>query len=162
MSLIFETQNFVVEAEQQPLVSRADGGHIAISPKVRLNDRTLLAPALAIEQMYLTMLIGEAMTIGLTNRGIDIGRLNYQDNGNWGVYKPEGPFLHVHIYGRAKSAKVQKYGEACSFPFRETGFYDNFEPLNKEDIAEIQKQISLKLKTEKYALTNWTPELSFL
>ncbi|MEO9805197.1 MAG: hypothetical protein ABJF04_18210 [Reichenbachiella sp.] len=162
MSLIFETQNFVVEAEERPLVSREDGGHIAINPKVRLNDRTLLTPALAIEQMYLTMLIGEAMTTGLANRGIDIGRLNYQDNGNWGVFKPEGPFLHVHIYGRTKSAKIQKYGEACSFPFRETGFYDDFEPLNAGDVAEIRKQIDLLQKTEKYALANWSPELSFL
>lgn len=155
MNLIFETKNFVAEAEQLPLITREDGGHITITPKVRIDNRTLLPPKLAIEQMYLTMLIGEAMTIGLNNRGIDIGRINYQDNGNWGVFKPEGPFLHVHLYGRAKSAKIQKYGGACVFPFRKTGFYDNFEPLNKEDILEIKNQINLLLETEKYSLSNW-------
>ncbi|MGX1927756.1 hypothetical protein [Flagellimonas sp. 2504JD4-2] len=152
---IYETANFRVTAVEFPLVTRKDGGHIEIAPIVRLNDRTLLSPKLAIEQMRLTMLIGEAMTVGLNNRGIDVGRINYQDNGNWGVFKPEGPFLHVHLYGRAKSATIQKYGEACQFPFRETGFYDDFEPLNTDDITEIQKQIDILLKTDRYSLANW-------
>lgn len=105
--------------------------------------------------MFLTMLIGKAMQIGLNKRGIDVGRINYQDNGNWGVFKPEGPYLHVHLYGRAKSAKIQKYGESCSFPFRETGFYDNFNPLDSEDITTIKDEIEKLLKSEKYSLTNW-------
>jgi hypothetical protein len=85
MSLIYETTDFIVEAPVRPLVTRADGGHITITPKIRLADRSQLSPRLAIELMYLTMLIGEAMTAGLISRGIDIGRINYQDNGNWGV-----------------------------------------------------------------------------
>lgn len=155
MNLIFETPNFIVEAVQLPLVTRLDGGHVSISPKTRLNDRTLLSPKLAIEQMYLTMLIGEAMAIGLNNRGIDVERINYQDNGNWGVFKPEGAFLHVHLYGRAKSAKIQKYGEACNFPLRGTGFYNDCEPINKDDIEEIKKEIRTLLETEKYTFSNW-------
>ena len=155
MNLIYETNNFTVEAVQEPLVAREDGGHISINPKVRINDRTLLSPKLATELMFLTMLIGEAMQIGLNKRGIDVGRINYQDNGNWGVFKPEGPYLHVHLYGRAKSAKIQKYGESCSFPFRETGFYDNFNPLDKDDITTIKEEIEKLLKSKKYSLTNW-------
>lgn len=155
MSLIFETSNFTVVAEELPLVSRLDGGHISISPKVRINDRTLLEPDLAVELMFLSMLIGEAMTVGLTNRGIPIGRINYQDNGNWAVFKPEGPYLHLHLYGRATNARIQKYGEACYFPFRETGFYDHFEPLNLEDVREIQAQIKLLLSTDKFQLSRW-------
>lgn len=155
MNLIYQTPNFIVEAEKFPLVTRKDGGHITITPKVRIENLTLLTPQLAIEQMYLTMMIGEAMEVGLNNRGIDIGRINYQDNGNWGVFKPEGPFLHVHLYGRAKSAEIQKYGEACYFPFRETGFYDDFEPLNIDDITEIQKQINRLLGSKKYSPTSW-------
>lgn len=156
MSLIWQTTNFVVEAPHQPLVTRTDGGHITITPKKRLADRTQLTPQLAIELMFLTMLIGEAMTEGLRVRGIDIGRINYQDNGNWGVFKPEGPYLHYHLYGRAENAVFHKYGEACSFPFRETGFYDDFEPLNTEDIEEIQRQIRLLLKQDKYQLRYWS------
>lgn len=155
MSLIFQTGNFLVEAPDQPLVTRTDGGHITITPKRRVADRTILEPGLAIELMFLTMLTGEAMTEGLRQRGIDIGRINYQDNGNWGVFKPGGPYLHYHLYGRAKNAVFQKYGEACWFPFRETGFYDSFEPLNKDDIEEIQNQIRLLLKQEKYQSRHW-------
>ncbi|MBC7946859.1 MAG: hypothetical protein H7Y42_03190 [Chitinophagaceae bacterium] len=150
MALIFETDHFLVEAPEQPLVTRLDGGHITITPKKRIGDRTQLSAALANELMYLTILVGEAMTTGLNNRGIDIGRINYQDNGNWGVFKPEGPYLHYHLYGRALSAKVHKYGEACNFPFRETGFYDEFEPLNTEDINEVRKQILSLRESEKY------------
>lgn len=155
MALIYQNDNFFVEAPQQPLVTRADGGHITITPKVPVVDRTQLPPALAIELMYLTALIGEAMTIALNSRGIDIGRINYQDNGNWSVFKPEGPHLHYHLYGRAKHATIQKYGEACYFPFRETGFYDNFEPLNDGDILAIQQEVNELMKLEKYNLTTW-------
>nr|AOR51190.1 hypothetical protein [uncultured bacterium pAM1] len=155
MAIIYSTENFDIEAVDRPLVTRLDGGHISISPRVRIKDRTLLTPRLAIELMRLTMLTGEAMTIGLIHRGIDIGRINYQDNGNWGVFLPEGPFLHIHLYGRAKSATIQKYGEACSFPFRETGFYDAFEPLNSGDIEEIRKQIDLLADSGKYRLSEW-------
>ena len=155
MPLIFETDNFIIEAVDRPLVTRTDGGHISISPKIKHRDRTELSPRLAIELMRLTMIVGEAMTIGLNNKGIDIGRINYQDNGNWGVFTPEGPFLHVHLYGRAKSATYHKYGEACSFPFRETGFYDHFEPLNSDDISEIRLLIISLSEKEKYQMTAW-------
>ena len=154
-SLIYETKNFIVTTPKLPLVTREDGGHIEISPKMRIDNRTLLTPQLAIELMRLTMLIGEAMTIGLKNRGIDIGRINYQDNGNWGVFKPDGAFLHVHLYGRATNAKIQKYGHACQFPMPESGFYDDFETLTNEDIIEIKAQIHALLNTKKYSWSNW-------
>ena len=51
--------------------------------------------------MKLTMVTGEAMQNVLTKKGIDIGRINYQDNGNW---RHE---LHVHLYGRARGARVK-------------------------------------------------------
>lgn len=155
MALIYETKNFTVEAADEPHITRADGGHIVICPKERVVDRTQLTPKQAIELMRLTMIVGEAMATALNKRGIDIGRLNYQDNGNWGVFEPEGPHLHIHLYRRAKSAKIQKYGESLKFLPRETRFYDNCEPLNKEDVAAIQEQIKLILKKSKYNDTAW-------
>jgi len=155
MANIYQTKNFIVDAVEKSHVTRTDGGHLKIYPKVELNNRAQLSPELAIELMRLTMLIGEAMTIGLNNRGIDIGRINYQDNGNWSIFKPKGPYLHIHLYGRAKSAKINKYGEACHFPLPKTGFYKKFEPLNKDDILEIQKQIDLLLSRDKYKDLKW-------
>jgi diadenosine tetraphosphate (Ap4A) HIT family hydrolase len=153
--LIFESDNFSLFSVGRPHVSREEGGHLKISPKVRYADRLELSPELATEMAWLEMLAGQAMTTALRDRGIDLGIINYQDNKNWGVFKPEGPYLHVHLYGRAKDAKVQKYGDAISAPHRETGCYDNFESLNDEDIAAIQKEINRLLETDKFKKEKW-------
>jgi hypothetical protein len=100
--------------------------------------------------MKLTIIVGEAMEVALNRRGIDIGRINYQDNGNWGLFKPQGPYLHIHLYGRAKSAAVQKFGHALNLPRRETGFYDAFQALNDGDIEEIRMEIEKLVSSEKY------------
>jgi diadenosine tetraphosphate (Ap4A) HIT family hydrolase len=155
MAEIYKVKNFIVEAPEKPHVTRVDGGHIKITPTEKVVDRTRLSPKLAIELMRLTMVAGEAMTNVMNKHGVDIGRINYQDNGNWSVFTPEGPYLHIHLYGRAKNAKINKYGDACHFPQRETGFYDSFEPLSSEDILEIKKEIEEILKQEKYLDKNW-------
>ena len=158
MTLIYETEDFLVEAPKKPHVTRADGGHIKIKPKVRYVDRQALSPKQAVELMRLTMVVGEAMTTVLNRKGLDIGRLNYQDNGNWSVFKPEGPYLHVHLYGRSKSAKIQKYGDALHFPHRDTGFYDGYEPLNEDDVKQIRNEIIKLLEQKKYKNENWQVE----
>ncbi len=157
MPLIYQTDNFIVEAPEEPHVDRDDGGHIKISPKERLIDRQALGPRLAIELMRLTMIVGEAMTTAMNRRGVDIGRINYQDNGNWSVFKPEGPYLHIHLYGRAKSAKVHKYGQACYFPHRDDQpeYYADFKALNGEDIKEIKVEIEILLQSPKYLDKEW-------
>ncbi|MBU0536218.1 MAG: hypothetical protein KKE20_04595, partial [Nanoarchaeota archaeon] len=157
MALIYETSNFKVESVENPHIDRDDGGHIKISPKVRMLDRQQLTPKQAIELMRLTIVVGDAMTKVMNWHGVDIGRLNYQDNGNWTVFKPEGSYLHIHLYGRAKSAKVQKYGQACYFPHREERpeFYEKNEPLNEKDMIEIRKEIEKLLAEEKYKDSNW-------
>lgn len=157
MSLIFETENFTVEAMRTPHIDRDDGGHIIIIPKVRVLDRQHLSPKLARELMKLTVLVGEAMAVGMRKQGVDIGRINYMDSGNWSVFKPDGPYLHVHLYGRSKNAKIQKYGEAMYLPLRadHPEFYSEFKPLNDGDVAEIRKEIERLLKTEKYQEKEW-------
>ncbi|NQV08957.1 hypothetical protein HQ529_03850 [Candidatus Woesearchaeota archaeon] len=155
MALIYESENFIVEALEKPHVCRTEGGHIKITPKIRICDRTKLNSKLATELMKLSMIIGESMTIGMNNCGVDIGRINYQDNGNWSVFKSEGPYLHLHLYGRAKSAKINKYGNAIKAPHRKTGFYDDFKPLNEKDVKEIRRQIELILERDKYKEWNY-------
>ncbi len=148
--IIFETDTYIVDVPDKPYVDRLEGGHIRISPKFKVSDRTQLTPEQAIEYMKLSMVVGEAMKTGLQAQGIDIGIINYQDMGNWAVFDPEGPTMHMHIFGRAKTATKQKYGEAVQLPKRDTGFYDGFEPLNDTDISAISQSIEELLKTEKY------------
>ena len=97
MTMIYESENFFVEAVEKPHVDRDDGGHIKIYPKVRIRDRQQLSPKQAIELMKLTIIVGQAMTKIMNEHGVDIGRINYQDNGNWSVFKPEGPIC-IFIY----------------------------------------------------------------
>src|SRR5688572_2513879 len=99
MALIYESRNFIVASADRPLIDREDGGHIIIEPKRKIVDRQQLKASEAIEFMRLTLIVGEAMKTVLSAHGITIGRINYQDNGNWSVLKPEGPHFHLHIYG---------------------------------------------------------------
>lgn len=148
---IYETENFYIQAAKRPFVDRKEGGHLYLYPKIDVRDRTKLSPALAVEYTKLSMVTGEALVSAMARRGIDVGIVNYQDMGNWGVFKPEGPSLHMQIYGRAKTATIQKYGDAVLLPHRETGFYDSFQPLDAEDVAEIKADIEALLSTEKYS-----------
>src|SRR5664279_1356024 len=128
MSVIYETKNFIIKSAEKPniYVSREEGGHIKIWPKHQVSDRTKLSRELAIEYMKLSMVVGEALKTAMQRRGVEIGLVNYQDMGNWRISHPEGLALHMQIFGRAKSAIKQKYGEAVSLPKIETGFYDDF------------------------------------
>jgi len=156
MTFIYETKNFEVISHEKPFVSREDGGHIKIVTKRDVSDRTELQPAEAIELMRLTMMIGEAFQLAMNNLGIPVVKINYEDLGNWAFKDGKKPHLHIHIFGRSKDAKAQIFPEAVYLPARESGFYDNFTPLTSEDILEIQKQISIVEKQEKYDIKNWS------
>lgn len=153
--MIYETDNFEIKTADRPFVDRLEGGHILIFPKTSVRDRTKLSSSLAVEYMKLSMIAGEALVTAMKRRGVDIGLVNYQDMGNWGIGTKEGPTLHMQIFGRATTATHQKYGEAVSLPRRETGFYDSFKPLNDEDVAEIRLDIDKLLQTDKYQ-SKWT------
>lgn len=147
---VYETENFYIQAATHPFIDRTEGGHLYIIPKFQVRDRTQLSSQLAIEYTKLSMVVGEALKSGMARRGIDVGIVNYQDMGNWSVFKPEGPLMHMQVYGRATTATIQKYGDAVQLPHRETGFYDDFKPLDEEDIKEIRADIEKLLQTDKY------------
>ncbi len=157
MALIYENRDFFIEAVDKPHVDRDEGGHIKIVPKQRVQDRQQLSPRLAIELMRLTIVAGEAMSTVMNRHGVDIGRINYQDNSNWSVFKPEGPYLHIHLYGRAKSAKVNPYGKAIIACTRDEdpGHYARMKPLTAEDIEDMRKEIERLLVLPKYADPAW-------
>ncbi len=144
MSIIFESTNFIVTPHPRPEVDRLEGGHIVINPKVKIVDRQELSPSHAKELMRLTILIGEAMKRYYKSLGIELHRVNYQDNGNW---RPE---QHVHLYGRATNAKYQKAGDPVA-----PGHKDEYQILNEEDILGLKKEISLIIKESNYTDTAW-------
>ncbi|EKE29301.1 MAG: hypothetical protein ACD_2C00193G0022 [uncultured bacterium (gcode 4)] len=154
--LITETENFIVESHEKPFVSRTDGWHIRIKVKdLSIEDRTCLNPRQAIELARLTMLVGESFLIAMNNRGIPVVKINYQDMGNWAFKTGDKPFLHVHVFGRSTDAEKQIFPESVYLPARESGFYEGFEPLNQEDIEEINEQIRVVWEKEKYWEENW-------
>ena len=145
--MIYEARHFVLRTLDQPHVSRSDGGHIVIDPKVVVEDRTQLSREQAIELIKLTMVSGEAMKTVLSRKGINIGRINYQDNGNWRAE------LHVHLYGRAQGATLQPFGHALSFPPTREAFrkeMGKLEALREDDIVELRAEIVCLLASGKY------------
>lgn len=158
MAFIYETEHYIVQSADYPLVDRNDGGHITIDPKFKVSTRQELTPRQAIELMRLTIVVGAAMGKVLNERGIDIGRINYQDNGNWSVFQPEGPLLHYHLYGRAKSAVYQPFGKTLYMPHKmeNPDFYERFQPLTAEDVAAIRHEIIDLFEQEQFADEAWS------
>ena len=145
--MIYEARHFVLRTLDQPHVSRSEGGHIVIDPKVVVEDRTQLSREQAIELIKLTMVSGEAMKTVLSRKGINIGRINYQDNGNWRAE------LHVHLYGRAQGATLQPFGHALAFPPTREAFrkeMGKLEALREDDIVELRAEIARLLASGKY------------
>lgn len=105
--VILETKTFCVEVPEKPFVDREDGGHLKIMSKIRVKDRTELNSHQTVEYALLSEVVGKALELAMNNRGIEIGNINWQEMGNWSVFKPEGITLHMHIFGRANNAKTQ-------------------------------------------------------
>jgi diadenosine tetraphosphate (Ap4A) HIT family hydrolase len=152
MATIYETENFIITSAERPYVyvDRAEGGHMYVKPKFHVRDRTQLSASQAIEYTKLSMVAGDALKSAMKRRDVNIGIVNYQDMGNWSVFKPEGPTMHLHIYGRATTATIQKYGDAVQLPHVESGFYESFQALDADDIKEIRRDIEKLMQTDKY------------
>lgn len=149
MTLIVETKNFILESHDKPEVDRLDGGHIKISPKVHILDRQQLSPDQAKEFVRLSILAGEAMKRAYAKIGITLGRINYQDNGNW------NPSFHLHLYGRATNAKYQKYGDPII-----SGNKPEYSPLSESDIIALQTELRSLLLESPYKDSDWGFELT--
>lgn len=145
--IIAETDNFILESHHAPVVGREDGGHLVINPKIPVEDRTKLSYEQVIELALLTNIAGRAMKDGLEERGIQLGRINYQDNGNWRAE------LHVHLYGRAYDATYQIYGEPIKAPRKPEDKVIQ-EPLTPEDCESIRQKTLLYALELGYEILN--------
>lgn len=144
MAEIYRTTNFFLGSHERPEVDRNDGGHIKISPIIDVSDRTQLSPELAIELMRFTIVAGLAFTAAMAQQGITLGRINYQENGNW------KPHLHIHLYGRALDAKFQKYGDPIK-----PGHLNEYQPLTAEDCQLIAAEIAQLFDQEEFSDERW-------
>ena len=145
--LIIETENFLVFVPDMPHIDRKDGGHVCIGAKNNdiytlqdFSDMTLF------ELVMLEKIVGYAMMKILNKHGIDIELLNYQINGNWTFDSLDRPSFHVHIYGRARSAVIQPFGQCLNLPTKSEHpeFYVNNQPLNDDDIISMRNCIRQK------------------
>lgn len=163
-TVVCRTEHFTVKLPDVPHVPREDGGHIYIEANdPSREERTQLTPLESIECAWLTSLVGEAMWDALPKQGINLYRINYQDNGNWSFLRGERPLFHVHLYGRAQGEQHQKYGNALFLPYPTSGFYDGFAPLSRDDIIELIGAIRRLESSPKYREWNalLTPHIVF-
>ncbi len=156
----YETTHFCVEKGNH--IGRTDGGHLIIHPRHEVVNRWELDVPRAKALMRLSMLIGEAMMLGLKERGIAIERINFQDNGNWGIDmpgspRPYGPQFHLHLYGRARGSQYQKHGQALFFQDRDSDFWKHppWQSLQTEDTTVIRTHIEFLCSEERYQLSSW-------
>lgn len=161
MPIILETKKFIVQGHDKPHHDRNNGGHAKVSPKERYADRTEMPVPLYLAMMQLVMLTGEAITTVMRQKGLDIVRINYQDNGNWSYFlsMKRDPHIHIHLYVRSNEEKhpsgdkrFKAFPEALYFPFvgESPEYYESFQPYSEEDCADIRAEMDRLLETEKY------------
>ncbi|WKZ23918.1 MAG: hypothetical protein QY312_04120 [Candidatus Dojkabacteria bacterium] len=141
---IFESKHFLLESLEKPEVDRLDGGHVKISPKISVEDISFYTPEQMIDLARLTQVAGIAMKEAMSAIGVEIGRINYQDNGNW------TPVQHVHLYCRAKQAKWQKYGDPII-----PGNKPEYQPLTREDCEQIHQIVERLFTEERFSNKAW-------
>jgi excisionase family DNA binding protein len=153
---IYVSANFIVESHLKPFVSREEGGNLRIRCRhPDIPDRSKFSPSQAIEFMRLTIVAGLALEKVMSNHQVPIIKINYQEMGNWAFKRGEKPIMHMHIFGRAKNAKHQRWPEAVYLPDRASGFYDKFKPLKPAEIKDLRTEITRLLKLEKFKDRNW-------
>ena len=153
---IWETENFVFYAPTHAHIPREDGGHLCVTSREKyFASRADFTPKEATEVMRLTMLAGEAMVAGMKERGVEIGRINYQENGNWALLHDKPPVFHLHLYGRTRRSQSQTWGEALYFPDPHDPRYAGFEPLTSEDCETIRQMLETLAQEPRYSDEVW-------
>lgn len=161
MPVILETNNFIVSGHDQPHHDRNNGGHAKVTPKERFGECTEMPLELYLTMMQLVVATGEAITLVMRQKGINIVRINYQDNGNWAYFPKTNkkPHIHIHLYSRTLNEKhpegdprFRAFPNALVLPYvgDYPEYYRSFKPYSEEDCSDIKTEIERLLVTEKY------------
>ena len=111
--LLCETDEARVLLPPRPHIAPRDGGHLVATPKLHVRSRRELSAEALLAVELLTMVAADALEAVFGSEWF-----NYQENGNWGLDRPDRQHMHVHVYGRTSGAVDQPYGEALRFPLR--------------------------------------------
>lgn len=161
MPIVLQTNKFIVQGHDQPHHDRDNGGHAKVSPVEKYGDRTQMPMDLYLTMMQLVMISGEAITNVMRSKGIEVVRINYQDNGNWSYFPSINtePQVHVHLYVRSKNEKhptnhpkFQPFPQAIFNGFRDDfpEYYESLKPYTQQDCSDIKLEIDRLLETDKY------------
>ena len=143
---VFEDAYFIVTAPRLPLNSRQDGGHLVLYKKDEVSDRSDLTWREAIDFMRVSMAVGLAMY-----EVLGIERMNYEDLGNWSVDDADGPMMHLHFFGRARTEIHQIRGQHMFlYPQGHPIYQGHLDPLSDDEIGRFRARIPEILNGEKY------------
>lgn len=156
--LLVDAGGTVALPSPHPLVSRADGGHLVVTPPREVWERSELTEHELASWGLLVAVTGRAMLDVLPQ--LAGGCVNYWEAGNWSLHDkaaPAGPkgvhmhrHVHLHLLGRSRSASHPSWvwGEAPAFP----RFADRlawaaaFEPLNAEECHAVIQRVHASLR----------------
>lgn len=144
--LVYEDKYFQVSSPEFPLNDRNDGGHLVLTKKAKVTDRSDMTHAEAIDFMRISMAVGKAMY-----EVLGIERMNYEDLGNWGIDDQGGAEMHLHFFGRAREQIHQIRGHHMFlYPKGHKIYQGHLEPFNDSDLKKLRAKIEDILNGEKY------------
>lgn len=134
--ILYEGQTCTIYVPSKPHISPKDGGHLMVIPNRIVDERSKLMPVELLEIGFLSIAAGKTL-ISLNNADW----INYQENGNWSLDSTKERRLHLHVYGRKKSAKSQPFGESLLFPLKKDLAKWYVEPYNDGEIKLAQDML---------------------
>lgn len=144
--LVYEDRYFQVISPEFPLNDRNDGGHLILTKKEKVTDRSDMTYQEAIDFMRISMAVGKAMY-----EVLGIERMNYEDLGNSGIDDPGGAKMHLHFFGRAREQIHQiRAHHMFLYPQGHKIYQGHLKPFNDDDLKKLSTKIEDILKGEKY------------
>ena len=113
---LHEGKFFTLFFPQVPMVYREDGGHLILIPNRHVVDVRFFSLQESDEYIKFMKVASTIMYDFLPTIGIDVGRINYHDNGNLEADKVIGAHQHLHIFGRSRVSVNQVWKDYLRFP----------------------------------------------
>lgn len=154
-NLVYRAEHHSLFFPKVPMVYREDGGHLILLPHRHVVDRRDFSGGEALEYMRFSMIVSDVMYTALPSFGIDIGRINYHDNGNLEADKKIGAHQHLHFFGRARGACHQKWKENLCFPMFDPTlpYYSNSTHFNDQEKKLLRQRISEAFDAGRFLLS---------